>query len=301
MTPTDAPAEAEPPVSLLPDYARYLGYVVLRKPSEPRPLLVVLGDIEHFQSSALNKARRRTELFDRKALAEATDSELQHPSTRFIKWAPNSKYSITAAERLRLPASAVIINDTHFNCLKSTVHRAFEKVFGYGLRLDPLHDQGPAVIKSDGNATHDGRVISLPDTVAREGVVYERLITNEIGKDLVFDIRLPLFGDISPFAIVKFRPKSIRFANRNSISYLVSTSQILSASEMWLCRAFCREIGLHFGEIDVLRDKTSGKIYIVDANNTPVGPTKSLSDADRTRAIQLYGQAFSNSFFGTKY
>ena len=100
---------------------------------------------------------------------------------------------------------------------------------------------------------------------------------------------------------VQGRPKSIRFANPNSVSYLVATSNVLSGSEVALCQAFCREIGLEFGELDVLRDKESGRIYIVDANNTPVGPTKSLSESDRMRAIQLYGQVFSNRFFGTAY
>jgi len=87
----------------------------------------------------------------------------------------------------------------------------------------------------------------------------------------------------------------------NLISFIVPVSHVLTSEEAFLCREFFRQIGLDYGEIDVLRDGIGGKIYIVDANNTPAGPTKSLPKDQRRRAIALYGEGVSKGFFGSHY
>ncbi|WP_428662987.1 hypothetical protein [Reyranella sp.] len=293
-----AGAAADPAV---PDYKKVVESVFLRRSIERQPLLVVLGDMEHFRSSPIWKSRRKARLFHCKALDEASDEELQADSTRFIRWAPRSKYIISEKERNRVPKNRSIINDTHFSCSKRNVQVNFEKVFGYRLSVDPLGETGSCVRKSDRNAVHDGRVILLPVAEIEPNVVYEKIVDNECGHDLVYDIRLPVFGPVSPYCIVKLREKSMRFGRTNVVSFLLPASSLLDSEEISLCRSFAKEIGLDFGELDVLRDGQSGKIYIVDANNTPVGPSQSLSAEERSHAIKLYAQHFSNSFFGTKY
>jgi len=56
---------------------------------------------------------------------------------------------------------------------------------------------------------HDGKIITLPDLEVRGNVVYERLINNEISDDITYDIRIPMFGEVIPFAIIKLRDKKI--------------------------------------------------------------------------------------------
>ncbi|MDQ6770676.1 MAG: hypothetical protein M3Z54_11900, partial [Gemmatimonadota bacterium] len=51
-------------------------------------------------------------------------------------------------------------------------------------------------------------------------------------------------------------------------------------------------IGMDFGELDVLRDRNSGKIYVVDANNTPAGPPTVLSKQDSARALHILLESF---------
>ena len=62
-----------------------------------------------------------------------------------------------------------------------------------------------------------------------------------------------------------------------------------SSGTSWL---FCRTIGLDMGEIDVLRDNATGRIYIVDVNSMPFGPPKPISLKDGLRAITLYAELF---------
>jgi len=47
---------------------------------------------------------------------------------------------------------------------------------------------------------------------------------------------------------------------------------LFSADEQRLMLEFARRIGMDYGELDVLRDKETTDIYVVDANRTPVRP-----------------------------
>ena len=55
---------------------------------------------------------------------------------------------------------------------------------------------------------------------------------------------------------------------------------------------FCREIGLEWGGVDVLRDRNDGKLYIVDANKTDMGPPIALNLADKIVATRMLARAF---------
>ena len=50
-----------------------------------------------------------------------------------------------------------------------------------------------------------------------------------------------------------------------------SVEDAFSADERTAILAFCRRMGLDFGELDVLRANDDGQIYILDANKTPGG------------------------------
>ena len=44
-------------------------------------------------------------------------------------------------------------------------------------------------------------------------------------------------------------------------------------------------MGIDYGELDILRDNNDGRIYIVDANNTPSGPPNGLTDVQECLAL----------------
>ncbi len=46
-----------------------------------------------------------------------------------------------------------------------------------------------------------------------------------------------------------------------------------------------------YGELDLLRD-TDGRLYVVDANNTPYWPQEHLSRPQRKRALALIAASY---------
>ena len=51
-------------------------------------------------------------------------------------------------------------------------------------------------------------------------------------------------------------------------SKIKAVNEIFSAEEIDKIYQFCRNIGLEVGELDMLRDRSDSKVYIVDANKT---------------------------------
>jgi len=200
-------------------------------------------------------------------------------------------------------ASPLIVWDTGTVCLRSypdaalnahcrdisktTVDRTFAAIFGYGATVDPFADAGPVVEKSNENATHDGRVVRSPIAVVREGAVYTRLIDNRISDELVEDIRVPVILGHIPFVYLKQRPLAIRFSNENSSASMQPANAIVTRDEQAKLLAFAEAMRMQFGELDVLRDKSDGRIYVVDANRTPAGPPNHIRRSDYFPAVRM--------------
>jgi hypothetical protein len=181
---------------------------------------------------------------------------------------------------------------------KVAVEHASVAVFGYGLSVDPTIHQGLCVEKSDNNGTHDGReiVAPIPHLAVREDKVYQRIVNNVTQAGEVEDLRVVVFGRDAPLAYRKFRSRTDRFSNINTRVELVLISDVLDAGEQSQVLAFCEELGLDFGELDILRDRDDGRIYVVDANPTPSGPPNHLGADDQRRALELMTRAFGTAF-----
>jgi hypothetical protein len=209
---------------------------------------------------------------------------------------------IKASEAALPVTSAPIINATCLDISKTNVSRHFSAVFGYSCDVDPFNYYGPCVEKSDENARHDGRIVRAPVLKRRAGAVYQRVINNAVQGDLVEDVRVPVINGIVPFAYLKYRPTAIRFdSSRNNIVRLCPAEEVLSGVEIRNIGKFAGSIGLDYGELDVLRDRDDGQIYIVDANNTPTGPSYRLSSAEFRRAVNILALVFRDEFLTTAY
>jgi len=180
-----------------------------------------------------------------------------------------------------------------------TVHRA---VFGYGLAVDPREFTGRCVKKSNANATHDGRIIQCPINVVDEEAIYQRVVNNSRDGVLVEDIRVPIFGKAIPFCYRVLRPMERRFGFGidNISAEICEVSELLSVSEAAKLLRLCHELGLDYGELDVLRDTDEGNLYIVDANSTPFGPPKCMDRRSASLALRKLSEAFVASF-GVKF
>ncbi len=203
----------------------------------------------------------------------------------------DSTYSPNAAPA-RLKLGARLVNFGCTDVSKSNVSRASAAAFGYPLAIDPASHVGPVVEKSEINAAHDGRIVQCP-TPALPGRVYQRVIDNRgLDPDLVDDLRTCTVGGKAALVFIKRRPVTKRFLNTNSEVSLRAPEDVFTPNELEQISAFTREIGLDWGGVDVLRDRADGRLYIVDANKTDMGPPISLNLPDKLKATRMLAEAF---------
>ena len=172
---------------------------------------------------------------------------------------------------------------------KSTVDRIWRDVSGRGLSLDPLTTSGPMVVKSEENATHDGRIITGPIRERQPGFVYQRLVDTREGDHFAYLRPVILDGRIV-LTYHKRQPLDDRFGSRPRT--WIAEPDVFSVEEEKALLDLAARIGLDYGEIDVLRD-ADGEIYVVDVNKTPWW-SKNMSDAELKVADQLIAAAFSD-------
>ncbi len=193
-----------------------------------------------------------------------------------------------------------LINFACTDVSKSKVARACATAFGNPLAIDPLTHVGPAVEKSEINAAHDGRIVQCP-TKPVAGRVYQRVVDNRgLDPELVEDLRTCTVGGKAACVFIKRRPVTKRFVNTNAEVLLRAPEEVFSPEELGKITAFTQAIGLDWGGVDVLRDKSDGKLYIVDANKTDMGPPITLNLPDKLKAIRMLAGAFRAFALGTE-
>ena len=190
----------------------------------------------------------------------------------------------------------------NFNCRdvsKTTVARASGIAFGNTLYVDPRTYVGAAVEKSEINAAHDGRIVQCPTTPV-VGRSYQRVIDNRMPMDLdlVEDLRTCTVGGRAVCVFLKRRQVTKRFLNTNTEVLLRAPEEVFNAEEMDKIAAFTHEIGLDWGGVDVLRDRTDGSLHIVDANKTDMGPPIALNLPDKVKATLMLREAFRRFVLG---
>jgi hypothetical protein len=195
------------------------------------------------------------------------------------------------------PNAANLLNGRCTDIGKDIVEQRFGEVFGYPLAIDAATHTGPYVRKSRLNFAHDGSVRSAPLEQCEPDSVYERLVDNAIdGGWQVMDIRTPIVGTRIPIVILLYRSITDRFGTDSPRGVAVSPNSVFSQAEQTLIIALAQAMGLDFGELDILRDATDGRIYVVDVNKTPSGPPAPLSLGERHRAMRLIAEAFAAEF-----
>lgn len=177
-----------------------------------------------------------------------------------------------------------ILNGDCTDISKSHVADVFERIFGYALSVNPATYTGQAVMKSEKNGVHDGKIIQCP-APARAGYAYQRVIDNRDG-DYVQDLRCPTIGGEIDIIYIKRRPLKQRFANMNSTVTLHEPDNLLSATERDQIKRFAKAMKLDWGGMDILRDNIDGRIYIVDVNKTDMGPPIALKMGDKVRSTR---------------
>lgn len=261
---------------------------VVRYVEQGGPRVTVLGDYDHFQRGMLAPALD--------AVGVTHGPELHEFTRAAIVWNPWSLLSVP--DLIPAGLDVPIVNGGRFHCSKRNVARRFAETFGYDLEVDPLTFRGPMVRKADENAQHDGITLDGPLSSAADvaaGQVYQRLIDNTFGPSVV-DVRVSIARTVQAHCYVKLRPVGDRYSNVNSAAWFAPTATLLTPEEIDRVNAFARAVELDFGQLDMCRDNATGRIYVVDANNTPFGPANGMSDADKQAALGQLGEDFVREF-----
>ena len=187
-----------------------------------------------------------------------------------------------------LPAGAV--NAGVCDISKRHVDALHREVFGYDLRPDP--GAQALVEKSDQNAWHDGRVVAQAS--GDPGRVVQRLIDNRVNDDIVVDLRVGVAAGRVAFLAARYRLIWDRFhqGDGNLVAVLHPPAAFLTDDEQALLVEFCRAAGADCAELDVLRDRTSGRLYVVDLNPTPSAPITRLRPENVPEYWRLAGEAW---------
>ena len=199
-----------------------------------------------------------------------------------------------------LSKSERVINIDCLDISKKHVDRVFSKVFGYSTIIDPLTFNGKIVEKSDANGAHDGIILDGPIEEVRNGRIYQRLIDNSSGDQFVVDMRVPVFGSNIPFVFLKYKPIENRF-KLSVKGDLAQVNEVFSTEEIEKCLSFCREMGFDYGELDLARDRSNGRLYILDVNNTPTIHYAGYSRREIKWIKDQLSHAFETLVYGDKF
>lgn len=189
-----------------------------------------------------------------------------------------------------------VINSALRTISKDAVNDFFQQAFGYTSLVDPLTFEGKCVEKGIINATHSGEIVECPLTTVKKDHIYQVLIDNTLENGSVQDIRVPIFGKVIDIVLLKHRAVEERFETSSTQTIIKKTEEILTKEEIQNINKFVQLMHLEYGELDVLRDKTTNKIYIVDVNNTPHYPRGSQSDKEVTETIGVYSKNLKENF-----
>ena len=164
-----------------------------------------------------------------------------------------------------------VININCVNVLKSRVDKIWEKSCGYSITINPEKYQYEYVRKSQlqyrshTGEVHDGIICDSPQKPDKK-FVYQRLIDTSVDGGRFRTLRLPIFKKNIPCIIVK--DSKDRFKEAHSVVEVeYDIFNYIDGVELYNIRKFCRKIGLDYGELDILRDNETERIYVVDVNN----------------------------------
>ncbi len=201
----------------------------------------------------------------------------------------------------RIDGDRHVINIGCTDISKKHIDEIHQQVFHYGTLVDPTIYRGKCVMKSNLNALHDGRIIDCPVTAVDNSCIYQLVINNQVDADTVEDIRIPVIGEEMPLGYLNYKPVTARFGSYMRFNSkvrkkeVVRPGDIFSPEEIAQIREFLKRLKMDYGELDILRNRDDGKIYIVDANNTPTGPSH-LDSLSRKEALQQLAASFHRQF-----
>jgi hypothetical protein len=212
-----------------------------------------------------------------------------------LAWHPATQYDLDESAFSALSAQVPVLNRRCTNISKSYVGECFERIFGYRLEVDPLTYCGTILRKSERNGAHDAVLLDGPLANIEPGYVYQRLVSYHTPKGAA-EWRVFIVGARAVAVYALYAPRDDRFDYTRESAEMTTMDASFTPAERERMAAFCAEIGLDFGVLDVLRDASTGRIYISDCNNTPTGPSPTLSTREQVRLVRDLAAHFKRAY-----
>jgi hypothetical protein len=111
--------------------------------------------------------------------------------------------------------------------------------------------------------------------------------------DSAYDFRTTIINRKPVFVLVKTKHAEARFSIHNDAVVFRRLSDVFSKDEVALITRFAEGMKLDWAALDILRDRSSGRIYIVDVNKTDTGPAVDLSGEDRKKLKRAIACGFA--------
>lgn len=193
-----------------------------------------------------------------------------------------------------LASAGRVLNYRATDISKQRVERAHLAAFGYGMAVDPTTYEGPMVRKSNDNARKDVQLVQgpIPASDVRAGMVYQLLIDSVIEPGLCEELRLAYFCGAITSIQVRRGPKAIRFSLEHGWMTMEPCEEIFSPDEIASIRAMLDAMGFDLAECDLLRDRPTGRLYLIDPNTNAAGPSKFIRLRGRLRMYQEWVDTF---------
>lgn len=178
---------------------------------------------------------------------------------------------------------------------KRRVEAVFSRVFGYSTFIDPTTGTGPMVQKYDENAS-GGFIVERPLAETDPELIYQKLLDSSRGNAMV-EYRVPVVPGSIPMVYTELKdiPTDHIKTTKQSIE-IGEVADVFSLEELRMITEFCSQMGLDFGELDIIRANDDHKIYILDANKTPGGfgmfNHVNWTHEQRSQAIERLAAAF---------
>ncbi|NJN73770.1 MAG: hypothetical protein HC799_13650 [Limnothrix sp. RL_2_0] len=218
-----------------------------------------------------------------------------NPTQRFdvaFKYFDATFFSAAMLDELE-PIHDFVINGKSLDISKQAIAQVFRIIFGYDLAVDPTKYEGKIVRKSNINALRDGEILEAPFMAIATEYVYQKFIDSEIaGTDTFIEFIVPICEQKIPFVYQQQRNIAQRFEPENIQVEFKEPNEIFSDSELEKILNFAKNIGLDYGELDILRNKVDEKIYVIDVENTLRSFPDKLNNIQKDAAIELLSRTF---------
>lgn len=194
---------------------------------------------------------------------------------------------ITIHKALPAKSNLACINAGCTDISESHVAGVFEGIFGYPLALSSRSFATDAL---DSEKTYGALCGGL--IAHSKGMQPNRICqhpSDGSGKEFAEEMRIPCVGGEPILAFVKRRPKSACLVDRESVS-LEAIEEKLSEDEQTNIRTFIREIKLDWGGLNIERENSCNRLYILDVSKTDMLP-RGLPFVDKMDASRRLGAA----------